>query len=247
MVFRESFGNLDSAGSRPHPPLIGGSGAASVAVAMRLRFGECVFDTDVRELRRAGRPAPLSPQAFRLLSLLLENRPRPLSQPGLRDALWPDTHVGYTSLARVVAEVRKAIGDTARPPRLVRTVTRFGYAFAGTAVAEAGPPGVLQASALVAADREFPLPEGETLVGRGAECGVRLKSDQVSRVHARLRVAARAVTVEDAGSKNGTWVNGQRRQGPTPLMDGDVILFGTSRVVYRSSGPAGSTRSGTPD
>jgi len=226
--------------------LIRGSRVANVALAMRLRFGDCLFDSEARELRRAGRPAPLSPQAFRLLSLLLESRPRPLLQRDLRDALWPDTHVGYTSLPRVVAEVRKAIGDSARPPRLVRTVPRFGYAFGGAAVAEAEPGGAGDACALVSADREFVLLEGETLVGRGAECGVHLRSDQVSRVHARVRVGGGTATVEDAGSKNGTWVNGERRQGPTTLTDGDVIVFGAFRVVYRSGGAAGSTRSGTP-
>jgi serine/threonine protein kinase len=72
---------------------------------MRLRFADCMLDPEARELRRRERPVPLSPRAFQLLSQLLEHRPRPVSQERLRDALWPDTSVGYTSLAQVVAEV----------------------------------------------------------------------------------------------------------------------------------------------
>src|SRR5512142_1270121 len=105
---------------------------------MRLRFGECTFDAEARELRRAGEAVPLSPRAFTLLALLLEHRPRALSHEWLRDALWPDTAVGYTSLAQLVTEVRKAVGDDARAGTVIRTVPRFGYAFAGEVVEDPG-------------------------------------------------------------------------------------------------------------
>lgn len=214
---------------------------------MRHRFSDCVFDADARELRRGGQAVPLSPLAPQLLSLLLEARPRALRQSELRDALWPRTNVGYTSLARVVSEVRRAVGDTSRTERLVRTVPRFGYAFAGptaTDAAEASGPG---ACALVAKHAEYPLADGESLVGRGGECAVRLPSDQVSRVHARLRVEGGVATIEDRGSKNGTWVNGVRAASVVTLADGDEVAFGTFRVVFRSARPADSTRTASPD
>ncbi|HXY38044.1 MAG TPA: winged helix-turn-helix domain-containing protein [Vicinamibacteria bacterium] len=109
---------------------------------MRLRFGECVFDPEARELHRAGEAVALTPRAFTLLGLLLEHRPRALSHEWLRDALWPDTAVGYTSLAQLVTEVRKAVGDDARAGTIVRTVPRFGYAFAGEVVEEPDDPAV---------------------------------------------------------------------------------------------------------
>jgi hypothetical protein len=157
--------------------------------------------------------------------------------------LWPDTAVGYTSLAGLVAELRKSIGDS-RGAGLIRTIPRYGYAFSGAVTAEA--PNAKQAAALVTIEREYPLLEGETLVGRGAECGVRLPSSQVSRVHARLRIAGRKVTVEDMGSKNGTWVNGDRKQGPAPIADGDEVIFGTFAVMFRIASPTRSTRTGRP-
>jgi len=212
---------------------------------MRLRFAECVLDPEARELRRRERPVPLSPRGFQLLALLLEHRPRPVSQPQLRDALWPDTTVGYTSLAQVVAEVRRAIGDHGGPERRIRTLPRFGYAFVAPVVEER-PRRPVGLGVLVTEESEYLVPEGETLVGRGTECGIRLPSSRVSRVHARVRTEGERVFVEDAGSKNGTWVNHERRQGPALLEDGDEVLFGTFRAVFRRAGASGSTRTGRP-
>jgi DNA-binding winged helix-turn-helix (wHTH) protein len=213
---------------------------------MRLRFAECVLDPEARELRRGGQPVALSPRALHLLTVLLESRPKPVSQRQLRDTLWPDTHVGYTSLAQVVAEVRRATGDRAGVGRLIRTVTRFGYAFVAPVVEERPRAGV-GVGTLVTDDSEYFVPEGETLVGRGTECGIRLPSSRVSRVHARVRAEGGGrVFVEDAGSKNGTWVNRERREGPALLEDGDEVMFGTFRAVFRRAGASGSTRTGRP-
>lgn len=213
---------------------------------MPLRFADCVFDADVLELRRGGQVVALPPRAFQLLTLLLQERPRPIPHRKLRDALWPDATVGYTSLSQLVTEVRKAIGDTDPKARLIRTVPRVGYAFVAPVVDEQQPGGPRLAGTFVAEDREYFIPEGETLVGRGTECGVRLPSARVSRVHARVHADARGVAVEDAGSKNGTWVNGERQQGPTILSEGDEVAFGTYQVVFQSAGTSGSTRTGRP-
>jgi DNA-binding winged helix-turn-helix (wHTH) protein len=215
---------------------------------MRLRFAEFLFDRQARELRRNGDPVPLSPKAFQLLGLLLDHRPNPLSQRRLRDALWPEAHVGYTSLAQVVAELRRSLGDNARTPRFVRTVSRFGYAFSGEVVEEEGhrfEPTPIR-GAFLAERHEYPVAGGETLVGRGEECGLRLPSTGVSRIHARIRADEHAVWVSDEGSKNGTWVNGERRHVPTRLNDGDEVVFGTFRTVFRRVTPGGSTRTGIP-
>jgi hypothetical protein len=160
--------------------------------------------------------------------------------------LWPDSYVGYTSLAGVVAEVRKAIGDSRRPGRLVRTVPRFGYAFAGDVLSEARLEGRDAVGAFVTEEREYGVAEGETLVGRGDECGVRLHSSEVSRVHARVRITGSGVTIEDLGSKNGTWVNGERREGAVDLADGDELTIGTFRMLFRRGDKPGSTRTARP-
>jgi len=54
------------------------------------------------------------------------------------------------------------------------------------------------------------------------------------------------LTLEDAGSKNGTWVNGARLEGPVVLADGDLVSFGTFRAVFQGVSALGSTRTGRP-
>ena len=73
-----------------------------------------------------------------------------------------------------------------------------------------------------------PLIEPEFLIGRGADCHVRLPSGFVSRHHCGVVVDddARAVKVRDLGSQNGTFVNNQRVRGTHALRDGDRLVVG---------------------
>jgi FHA domain len=67
----------------------------------------------------------------------------------------------------------------------------------------------------------------ELTVGRGGGCGVVLPEDQfVSTVHARLFRRGDDLFVEDLGSRNGTFVNGEQVQAPTRLRRGDRVQFG---------------------
>jgi pSer/pThr/pTyr-binding forkhead associated (FHA) protein len=84
-------------------------------------------------------------------------------------------------------------------------------------------------------------------VGRRDGNDVRLGWDaEVSRVHAALeRVGDEWVVGDDGLSHNGTWVNGRRVTGSRRLADGDVILVGTTSLLYRRPGAAsesGATR-----
>lgn len=198
---------------------------------MRLRFGEFGFDDSGRSLSRAGVAIPLSPRAFDLLQLLLERRPRVLTQAELRDRLWPDTVVAYTSLARLVTEIRHALADSSERPRFVRTVYGRGYAFIGDAVEATSCCG------LEWAGHRVPLVEGDNLIGRGDDCQVRIESTKVSRHHAKVVVAGGEATIEDLGSKNGTYLGTAPVQTPTRLATGAEILVGTA--VLRFVGPVG--------
>jgi DNA-binding winged helix-turn-helix (wHTH) protein/Tfp pilus assembly protein PilF len=100
---------------------------------MRVRFGECTFDSASRTLQRAGEDVRISGKAFQLLELLLAARPNPIAKNDLFAKLWPDTFVSDANLASLVKEIRAAIGDDAKAPRYIRTVHRFGYAFSGAA------------------------------------------------------------------------------------------------------------------
>jgi DNA-binding winged helix-turn-helix (wHTH) protein len=100
----------------------------------RWQFGDFVLDLGPRLLLRDGRPRPLSPKAFHLLTILLESRPLALSKRELQARLWPNTFVVQKNLVNLVAEIRAAIDDDAARPRFIRTVSRFGYAFAADEV-----------------------------------------------------------------------------------------------------------------
>jgi two-component system, cell cycle response regulator len=84
----------------------------------------------------------------------------------------------------------------------------------------------LVAYAGAALGRVFPLPTGESIVGRAPDSRVALLDGEVSRHHARLRVAEGRVQVEDLGSTNGTQVNGATLRGPAELRAGDRLAVG---------------------
>ena len=67
------------------------------------------------------------------------------------------------------------------------------------------------------------------------------ESPTVSRRHARILVADGKATLEDLGSKNGTFLRGKRLTSPAPLSDGDEILLGRVRMTFRVLPPV-STR-----
>ena len=213
---------------------------------MRVRFGDCVLDSEARQLTVAGQVVALSPRALQLLEILVGERPRALSQASLRDRLWPDSVVAYTSLARLVAELRRALGDRRREPRFIRTVHGFGYAFCGeTSEVFRAPRRPAFTCSLVWQTREIVLAEGENLIGRTHDCAVRIDSPLVSRRHARIMVSERDAVIEDLGSKNGTFVAKRRVQGPTTLADGDEVGVGSAVLQFRRGFGPGSTQSGT--
>ena len=70
------------------------------------------------------------------------------------------------------------------------------------------------------------LREGTTIMGRGLDCEVRFNDPFLSRHHVIFRRSGDSVTAEDAGSRNGTMVNGHPVHGPSTLLDGDEVQVG---------------------
>jgi pSer/pThr/pTyr-binding forkhead associated (FHA) protein len=73
---------------------------------------------------------------------------------------------------------------------------------------------------------------GESVIGRDRGCAVHIDADSVSRHHARLHVTGREVSIEDLGSKNGTWVAGERIHGLVPLTDGTAFRLGSETIRF---------------
>jgi predicted component of type VI protein secretion system len=67
---------------------------------------------------------------------------------------------------------------------------------------------------------------GRQTIGRDARADVRLRSGDVSRLHASVEVTREAIVIADLGSKNGIFRDGQPLAGPTALRDGEVVVVG---------------------
>jgi DNA-binding winged helix-turn-helix (wHTH) protein len=204
---------------------------------MRILFADFVVDRATRQLLRDGKERHLEPKAFELLDLLLDRRPEAVAKTEILERLWPGTFVSESSLTGLVAQVRRALGDDPRRARFVRTVHRFGYAFSADVVAE--PAGKARENRVGAKviweDQVLPLKAGQNVLGRDEDVTVRIDAPGVSRRHARIVVTDSEATLEDLGSKNGTYLRERRLEAPASLEDGDTFRLGRQLLVFRSS------------
>ncbi len=70
-------------------------------------------------------------------------------------------------------------------------------------------------------------------MGRGTDNDVIIADDSVSRLHAVLEARSGGFSIRDLGSRNGTYVNGERIIGERALRDRDEIRVGGARLAYR--------------
>jgi len=102
-------------------------------------------------------------------------------------------------------------------------------------VAPIAPVSVGQPSLIMENGDVFPIPDGETTVGREAGNGLSLVAEStVSRKHASVVRSGNDVLVRDLGSSNGTFVNGVKIATDTSLRPGDQVQFGQVRFRYEA-------------
>ena len=209
---------------------------------MRVAFGEYTFDSEVRQLAFGDQAIHLSPKAFQLLAFLIERRPRAVAKEDLFAHLWPATFVEEANLKNLVAEVRAALKDDPRAPRFIKTLYGYGYAFiAGATGKDAAPAPSAGGFFLRHFSRHFPLAAGENLIGRDPGCAVAIDEPDVSRYHARIVVSGSSAIIEDLGSKNGTFVDGVRISGETPLTAGATVRLGETALSFHHRDALAST------
>ena len=85
-----------------------------------------------------------------------------------------------------------------------------------------------------AIDRECT--EGSLTFGRSAGSDIIIADQSMSRQHARISAREEGWIIEDLGARNGTFVNGVRIDGPTPIVPGDVLKMGASLVRITEPG-----------
>ena len=98
---------------------------------LRYLFGECVLDTDRRELRRRTNLVAIEPQVFDLLVHLIQHRDRVVSKDDLLASIWQGRAISDSALFNRINAARSAIGDTGERQGLIKTLPRKGLRFVG--------------------------------------------------------------------------------------------------------------------
>lgn len=96
---------------------------------MQYLFGDYALNPDRRELSRNTEAVPMSPKVFDLLHYLIEHREHVVSKDDLLEAVWAGRIVSESTLTSHINAVRKAIGDSGKEQRLIRTIARKGFRF----------------------------------------------------------------------------------------------------------------------
>jgi TolB-like protein/DNA-binding winged helix-turn-helix (wHTH) protein/Flp pilus assembly protein TadD len=97
------------------------------------------LDLRGRLLLENGRAVQLTPKAFDLLVLLVENAGRALAREELLRQLWPDTHVDQSNLSQHIFWIRKALGECGEDGQFIETVPKVGYRFVASVHREERP------------------------------------------------------------------------------------------------------------
>ncbi|MEE8302820.1 MAG: AAA family ATPase, partial [Candidatus Tectomicrobia bacterium] len=92
-------------------------------------FEDYELDSQLYELRRAGQPCKLEPQVFNVLTYLIQHRDRVVTKHELLENLWPNQFISEVTLNSRLMTARKAIGDSGREQRCIKTLHGRGYRF----------------------------------------------------------------------------------------------------------------------
>ncbi len=207
--------------------------------------GDWLVEPTLGTISRTGSRIRLEPKVMEVLLCLSMRAGALVSKRELTDCVWQVEFISDNRLTRAIADLRQALGDDAAMPRYVETIPTRGYRLAaevtGLPVEDPAREDVSRFK-LEAADRSYSLKEGESVIGRGTEAEIRIDSEWASRRHAQVVVSGQDVTIEDLGSKNGTFVRGVRVEGVVELRDGDEIGIGRGVTVLRLVTVLGTTR-----
>src|SRR5499427_10669553 len=124
---------------------------------MRYRFADCVLDTQLYTLERAGQSTRLAPKVFDVLCYLIEHRDRVVSKQELCDQVWEGFAISDATLESCLRAVRITVGDSGQAQRIIQTQRGYGYHFVANVelLPEESSPAALPPEA---APQPFPSP-----------------------------------------------------------------------------------------
>src|SRR3989475_835932 len=114
---------------RSNPPSLSGGN-------MIYRFADCVLDTQLYILDRAGQRTRLAPKVFEVLCYLIEHRDRVVSKQELCDQVWEGFAISDATLESCLRAVRITVGDSGQAQRLIQTQRGYGYRFVADVTVE---------------------------------------------------------------------------------------------------------------
>ena len=170
---------------------------------VQVRFADFELDEANASLLRSGKPLPLAPTPFNVLCALVRKPGLLLTKDALLQAVWGHEFVSDSVLKTAISDLRMALGDDPRVPRLIETVPRRGYRF----IARPGalPEGNAPSAATAAAEQH-----GTAFIGRG---------DALARLD-------RAWHTASSGKRTLVWVAGEPGIGKTTLIERFVARLG---------------------
>jgi len=201
-------------------------------------LGEWLVEPRLNRLSCGEISVQLELKLMELLVFLAGQGGEVVSKVAIIDAVWQTEFIAENTLTHSIADLRRALGDDARNPRFIGTIPKRGYRIVApvrglesTGVASADEEAVQLK--LVTAKAEYLLHEGENILGRSETADVRIDNERASRSHASITVEDGRAVIEDLGSKNGTYVQGERLQEPAELVSGecDIVRSGSLILV----------------
>ena len=96
---------------------------------MIYHFAECVLDTHLYTLQRAGQSTRLAPKLFEVLCYLIEHRDRVVSKQVLCEQVWEGLAISDATLESCLRAVRLTVGDSGQAQRIIQTQRGYGYRF----------------------------------------------------------------------------------------------------------------------
>lgn len=214
-----------------------------------IKFAEFELDLAAYVLRRPHGPLRLEKLPMEVLILLVQRAGTLVQRSEIQAMLWrPDVYVEHDSaINTAIRKIRRTLGDDAENPRFVETVVGKGYRFIARVESDGNPQAQSTASharpsarwqhvfpsyAVTRGKQEFILEAGETVFGREPTAGVYVDHPSVSRRHACISIGSQGAVLEDLKSRNGTFVNGRRIEGPTKIDHGVLIGLGPITLTF---------------
>lgn len=197
-----------------------------------VRFDAFVLDEGNAMLSRDSTRVELPPKAFDVLCELARRPGQLIGKDALLDAVWGHRHISESVLKTTIGQIRSALGDDARAPRLIETVARRGYRFlpspvpVAVVVAPVAPLSAAvtgaSASRLVSATSETPTLS--THLPPSLAAGLIGRQAALTRLATHWREA-------DGGRRRIVWVTGEAGIGKTTLIDAFTSTLAPGTLV----------------